>query len=83
MDDQWLNDNLVVDIEKDVFACIDNEAIIQYFQNIKTHREQLKKCLKMIMSMKLNILILIFSVGSYYLVQNFLINLLNPSKFIS
>lgn len=83
MDDQWLNDNLVVDIEKDVFVCIDNEAIIQYCQNIKTHREQLKKCLTMIMSMKLNILILIFSVGSYYLVQNFLINLQNPSKFIS
>ncbi|KAK9180887.1 hypothetical protein WN944_024023 [Citrus x changshan-huyou] len=43
MGDQWLNDNLVVYIEKDVFACIDNEIIIRRFQNMKTRREQLKK----------------------------------------
>ncbi|KAH9651592.1 hypothetical protein KPL70_026806 [Citrus sinensis] len=43
MGDQWLNDNLVVYIEKDVFACIDNEDIIRRFQNMKTRREQLKK----------------------------------------
>ncbi|KAH9657510.1 TTF-type domain-containing protein [Citrus sinensis] len=43
MSDQWLNDNLLVYIEKDVFACIDNEDIIRRFQNMKTRREQLKK----------------------------------------
>ncbi|KDO38015.1 hypothetical protein CISIN_1g048383mg, partial [Citrus sinensis] len=30
--DQWLNNNLVVYIKKDVFACINNEVIIQHFQ---------------------------------------------------
>ena len=43
MGDQWLNDNLAVYIEKDVFTCIDNEDIIRRFQNMKTRREQLKK----------------------------------------
>ncbi|XP_021812319.1 uncharacterized protein LOC110755434 [Prunus avium] len=41
MGDQWLNDSLVVYIERDVFACIDNEAIMQRFQNMKTCRGQL------------------------------------------
>ena len=35
MSDQWLNDSLVVYIEKDVFDSIDNEVIIQYFQKDK------------------------------------------------
>ena len=33
--DQWLNDNLVVYIEKDVFSCICNEAIMEHFQTMK------------------------------------------------
>jgi len=36
MGDQWLNDNLVVYIEKDVFVYIDNEIVIRSFQNMKT-----------------------------------------------
>ena len=38
MGDQWLNDCLVSYIERDVFIQIDNEAIIQRFQNMKTRR---------------------------------------------
>ena len=38
MGDQWLNDCLTVYLEKDVFDAIDNEPIIQCFQNIKTRR---------------------------------------------
>ena len=41
MRDKWMNDNLVVYIEKDIFNKIDNEAIMKRFQNIKTRREQL------------------------------------------
>lgn len=36
MGDEWLNDNLVVYIEKDVFDCIDNEIILQHFQHMKS-----------------------------------------------
>ena len=32
MGDEWLNDSLVVYIEKDVFNCINNEAIMQTFK---------------------------------------------------
>ena len=41
MGDKWMNDSLVVYIEKDIFDKIDNEAIMKRFQNIKTRREQL------------------------------------------
>jgi len=41
MGDKWMNDSLVVYIEKDIFDKIDNEAIIKRFQNMKTRREQL------------------------------------------
>ncbi|KAL0015263.1 hypothetical protein SO802_002332 [Lithocarpus litseifolius] len=41
MGDQWMNDYLVVYIEKDVACSIDNETIMQRFQNIKTRRRQL------------------------------------------
>ncbi|KAL5559209.1 hypothetical protein UlMin_035420 [Ulmus minor] len=41
MGDQWLNDCLIVYLEKDVFNAIDNEPIIQRFQNMKTRRGQL------------------------------------------
>ena len=41
MGDQWMNDCLIVYIEKDVACSIDNKTIVQRFQNIKTCRRQL------------------------------------------
>jgi hypothetical protein len=41
MSDQWMNDSFIVYIEKDIFHRINNEAIMQRFQNIKTRRNQL------------------------------------------
>ena len=41
MGDQWMNDCLIVYIEKDVACSIDNETIMQRFQNMKTRRRQL------------------------------------------
>ena len=41
MEDQWMNDCLIVYIEKDLTCSIDTETIIQRFQNMKTHRRQL------------------------------------------
>ena len=41
MRDQWMNDCLVVYTEKYVVCSIDNETIIQRFQNKKTRRKQL------------------------------------------
>ncbi|PON53209.1 hypothetical protein TorRG33x02_305960, partial [Trema orientale] len=39
--DQWMNDSLVTYIEKAVFDSIDNEIILQHFQNMKTRKEKL------------------------------------------
>ncbi|XP_042472507.1 uncharacterized protein LOC122055195 [Zingiber officinale] len=41
MGDEWMNDNLVVYIKKDIFATIENEQILQHFQQMNTHRIQL------------------------------------------
>ncbi|KAL4625686.1 hypothetical protein ACB092_05G043300 [Castanea dentata] len=41
MEDQWMNDCLVVYIEKDIACSIDNETIMQRFQNMKNRRRQL------------------------------------------
>ncbi|KAL7253587.1 hypothetical protein ACSBR1_008010 [Camellia fascicularis] len=41
MGDQWLNDCLVAYIEKYVFDSVDNELIMQRFQNLKSRRGQL------------------------------------------
>nr|XP_027071539.1 uncharacterized protein LOC113696304 [Coffea arabica] len=41
MGDEWMNDCLVVYIEKDIFATIENEQILQRFQRMKTCRMQL------------------------------------------
>ena len=41
MGDQWMNDCLIMYIEKDVACSIDNETIMQRFQNMKTRRRQL------------------------------------------
>ena len=38
MSNQWMNDSLIVYIEKDIFHSIDNEAIMQRFQNMKTRQ---------------------------------------------
>ena len=39
--DQWMNDNLLVYIEKNIFNSLDNEVIMQRFQGMKTRRGQL------------------------------------------
>lgn len=41
MGDQWMNDCLIVYIKKDIACSIDNETIMQRFQNMKTRRRQL------------------------------------------
>ena len=41
MGDQWMTNNLIVYIEKDIFDCIDNDVIMQRFQNMKSRRGQL------------------------------------------
>ena len=41
MGDRWMNDCLMVYIEKDVVCSIDNKTIMQRFQNMKTRRRQL------------------------------------------
>ena len=38
MEDEWMNDNLVTYIERDVFKEVSNEAIMQRFQTMKTRR---------------------------------------------
>ena len=38
MGDQWMNNCLIVYIEKDVVCSIDNETIMQRFQNMKARR---------------------------------------------
>ena len=41
MGDQWLNDSLVVYVEKDIFDSIDNELIMQQFQKMKPRKGEL------------------------------------------
>ena len=41
MGDQWMNDCLTMYIEKDITRRIDNESIMQWFQNMKPCRRQL------------------------------------------
>ncbi|XP_041995704.1 uncharacterized protein LOC121745822 [Salvia splendens] len=41
MGDEWMNDSLVVYIEKDIFSTIDYEPILQRFQSMKIRRIQL------------------------------------------
>ena len=42
MGDQWMNDCLIVYIEKDVVCSIDNETIMQRFQNMKLVEDNCK-----------------------------------------
>ena len=46
MGDEWLNDNLVVYIEKEIFDSIDNELILNRFQNMDSRRNQLSRSTK-------------------------------------
>ncbi|CAN6562398.1 unnamed protein product [Malus baccata var. baccata] len=41
MGDQWLSDNMLVYIERDVFTFIDNEPIMRRFHDMKHRRQQL------------------------------------------
>ncbi|XP_042409993.1 uncharacterized protein LOC121999370 [Zingiber officinale] len=41
--DEWMNDSLVVYIEKDVFNTVDNEPILQCFQNMESRRMKLSR----------------------------------------
>ncbi|KAL5582890.1 hypothetical protein UlMin_015332 [Ulmus minor] len=41
MEDQWMNDILLVYIERDIFNKLDNELIMQHFQSMKTRRGKL------------------------------------------
>ena len=41
MSDQWMNDSLIVYIEKDIFNIIPNEVIMHHFQDMKSCRRQL------------------------------------------
>ncbi|CAN6682130.1 unnamed protein product [Malus baccata var. baccata] len=41
MGDQWLSDSMLVYIERDVFAFIDNEPIMRHFYDMKPRRQQL------------------------------------------
>ena len=43
MGDQWMNDCLVVYIEKEVFISIEDETILQRFQKMDTRRYQLSR----------------------------------------
>ena len=43
MGDEWLNDSLVVYIEKEIFDSIDNKLILNRFQNIDSRRNQLSR----------------------------------------
>ena len=46
MGDEWLNDSLVVYIEKDIFDSIDNELILNRFQNMDSRRNQSSRSTK-------------------------------------
>ena len=41
IEDEWMNDCLLMYIEKEIFNRIDDETILQRFQNMKNRRGQL------------------------------------------
>ena len=41
MCDLWMSDCLITYIEKDIFDSVDNEKILQFYQNMRPRREQL------------------------------------------
>ena len=46
IEDEWLNDSLVVHIEKEIFDSIDNELILNRFQNMDSRKNQLSRSTK-------------------------------------
>ena len=46
MGDEWLNDSLVVYIENEIFDYIDSKLILNHFQNMDSHRNQLSRSTK-------------------------------------
>ena len=46
MGDEWLNDSLVVYIENEIFDSIDNELILNCFQNMDSRKNQLSRSTK-------------------------------------
>ena len=43
---EWLNDSLVIYIENEIFDSIDNELILNRFQNMDSRRNQLSRSTK-------------------------------------
>ena len=43
---EWLNDSLVANIENEIFDYIDNELILNRFQNMDSRRNQLSRSTK-------------------------------------
>jgi hypothetical protein len=43
MGDEWMNDKMIYYIEREIFATIDDEIILQCFQNMKTQNIQLSQ----------------------------------------
>ncbi|XP_078164826.1 uncharacterized protein LOC144559628 [Carex rostrata] len=43
MADEWMNDNMICYIEREIFAAIHDERILQRFQNMKTRKIQLSQ----------------------------------------
>ncbi|XP_042387864.1 uncharacterized protein LOC121979965 [Zingiber officinale] len=41
--DEWMNESLIIYIEKDVFNTVDNELILQHFQNMEFRSMQLSR----------------------------------------
>ena len=41
MCDLWMNDCLITYVERDIFDSVDNEKILQFYQNMRPRREQL------------------------------------------
>ena len=45
--DEWLNDSLVVYIEREIFETIDNEPILNRFQNMDNRKNQLSRSINL------------------------------------
>ena len=41
MCDSWMNDCLITYVERDIFDSVENEKILQFYQNMRPRREQL------------------------------------------
>ncbi|GMP22833.1 hypothetical protein CsSME_00000668 [Camellia sinensis var. sinensis] len=61
MSDEWMNDSLVVYIERDIFDGIDNDTIMERFQKMKTRRVNCKSLKLKTFLMNINFLCLILA----------------------